>query len=210
MSTQTEATEAARAVERPVNPGRQRAAQPSTRVETQVWTGRPSQIANLGAFVWCALLCWLVIPIFVAVWRYLLVRTMRYELTTQRFRVTSGVLARRTDELELYRCKDSEFSQTCSSACSDSPRSRWLRRTSPRRSRLSRASRRTGRGSCAKRSATLSRTCAIGSGSEKSTTLEVASAAPRERSLTSSASLECADGGSSGGEQLWGHQRLRG
>jgi len=112
MSTQTEATEAARAVERPVNPGRQRAAQPSTRVESRVWTGRPSQIANLGAFVWCALLCWLVIPIFVAVWRYLLVRTMRYELTTQRFRVTSGVLARRTDELELYRCKDSEFSQT--------------------------------------------------------------------------------------------------
>lgn len=92
---------------------RQRGSAPTTaRIETQVWTGRPSQIANLGAFIWCGLLCWLVIPIFVAIWRYLLVRTMRYELTNQRFRVTSGVLARRTDELELYRVKDSEFSQT--------------------------------------------------------------------------------------------------
>jgi uncharacterized membrane protein YdbT with pleckstrin-like domain len=88
------------------------AEQPSARVETEVWTGRPSQIANLGVFVWCGLLCWLVVPIFVAVWRYLLVRTLRYELTSQRFRVTSGVLSRRTDEAELYRVKDSEFSQT--------------------------------------------------------------------------------------------------
>ena len=88
------------------------AVRPSTRVETEVWTGRPSQVANLGVFVWCSLLCWLVVPIFVAIWRYLLVRTLRYELTSQRFRVTSGVLARRTDELELYRVKDSEFSQT--------------------------------------------------------------------------------------------------
>ncbi|MCC7003627.1 MAG: PH domain-containing protein [Gemmatimonadaceae bacterium] len=112
MSTQTDAAQSARAVERHVDPGRQRAAQPSARVETQVWTGRPSQIANLGAFVWCALLCWLVIPIFVAMWRYLLVRTMRYELTTQRFRVTSGVLARRTDDVELFRIKDSALTQT--------------------------------------------------------------------------------------------------
>lgn len=89
-----------------------RTERPSTRTEAQVWTGRPSQVANLGAFVWCGLLCWLVVPIFVAVWRYLFVRTVRYELTTQRFRVTSGVLSRRTDELELYRLKDTAFSQT--------------------------------------------------------------------------------------------------
>lgn len=112
MSTQTEAAESTRQVGRHVDPGRPRATQSSARVETQVWAGRPSQIANLGAFVWCALLCWLVIPIFVAIWRYLLVRTMTYELTTQRFRVTSGVLARRTEEAELYRVKDTAFTQT--------------------------------------------------------------------------------------------------
>lgn len=91
---------------------RQRGSAPPARIETQVWTGRPSQIANLGAFVWCGLLCWLVVPILVAIWRYLLVRTMTYELTSQRFRVSHGVLSRRTDELELYRVKDSEFRQT--------------------------------------------------------------------------------------------------
>lgn len=99
-------------VERNVEP-RQRGSSPTAvRTETQVWTGRPSQIVNLGGFIACTLFCWLVIPIFVAIWRYLLVRTMRYELTTQRFRVTHGVLARRTDELELYRVKDTAFSQT--------------------------------------------------------------------------------------------------
>jgi len=36
---------------------------------------------------------------------------MTYELTTQRFKVSHGVLSRRTDELELYRVKDTSFSQ---------------------------------------------------------------------------------------------------
>lgn len=88
------------------------ARRPPARTEEPIWTGRPSQVMNLGAFVGCGLFCWLVVPIFVAIWRYLLVRTMRYELTTQRYRVTHGVLARRTDELELYRVKDTAFSQT--------------------------------------------------------------------------------------------------
>ncbi|MBX3463225.1 MAG: PH domain-containing protein [Planctomycetes bacterium] len=86
--------------------------QPPARTETTIWTGRPSQIANLGVFVWCGLLCWLVVPILVALWRYLLVRTLRYELSSQRFRVTSGVLSRRTDDLELFRVKDTAFTQT--------------------------------------------------------------------------------------------------
>ncbi len=112
MNTHAGGTGLATPVDRGDGRGTHAAAQPSTKVETQVWTGRPSQIVNLGGFIWCALLCWLVIPILVAIWRYLLVRTMTYELTTQRFRVTHGVVARRTDELELYRVKDSEFSQT--------------------------------------------------------------------------------------------------
>lgn len=111
MNTPARTTASAPLVERS-HDHRQHHAVPSKRTETQVWTGRPSQVANLGAFVWCGLLLWLVIPIFVAIWRYLLVRTMRYELTTQRFRFSHGVLSRRTDELELYRVKDSEFSQT--------------------------------------------------------------------------------------------------
>ncbi len=84
----------------------------STKSESDVWTGRPSQITNLKTFILCGLFFWLVIPIFVAIWRYLMVQTIRYELTTQRFRLSYGVLSRRTDELELYRIKDTAFSQT--------------------------------------------------------------------------------------------------
>jgi membrane protein YdbS with pleckstrin-like domain len=79
--------------------------------EQFVWEGRPSQVVNLGDFIVCGLLCWLVLPLFVAVWRWLEVRCTRYEVTTQRFRVTHGVLNRRTDELELYRVKDTSFDQ---------------------------------------------------------------------------------------------------
>ena len=80
--------------------------------ERDVWTGRPSQITNLKTFILCGLFCWLIIPIFVAIWRYLVVRTIRYELTSQRFRVSWGVLSRNTEELELYRVKDTSFSQS--------------------------------------------------------------------------------------------------
>lgn len=84
----------------------------STKIESDVWIGRPSQVTNLKTFILCGLFFWLVIPIFVAMWRYLTVQTIRYELTTQRFRRSYGVLSKRTDDLELYRIKDTAFSQT--------------------------------------------------------------------------------------------------
>lgn len=80
--------------------------------ERDIWTGRPSQITNLRTFILCGLFCWLFVPVFIAVWRYLVVRTIRYELTSQRFRVSWGVLFRKTEELELYRVKDTAFSQS--------------------------------------------------------------------------------------------------
>lgn len=80
--------------------------------EQDIWTGRPSQITNIKTFILCGLFFWLVIPIFVALWRYLVVQTIRYELTTQRFRVSWGVLSRNTQELELYRVKDTAFAQS--------------------------------------------------------------------------------------------------
>ncbi len=100
-------------VPRPVVPAPMPAIVPSgdSGDEQFVWEGRPSQIVNLGDFIVCGLLCWLVLPLFVALWRWLEVRCTRYEVTTQRFRVTRGVLNRRTDELELYRVKDTTFDQ---------------------------------------------------------------------------------------------------
>jgi uncharacterized membrane protein YdbT with pleckstrin-like domain len=76
-----------------------------------VWQGSPSQLLNFPVFLVCALLFWLVIPIFVALWKWLVVRNLRYELTTERLRVRSGVLNKALEELELYRVRDYKLEQ---------------------------------------------------------------------------------------------------
>jgi len=93
------------------NVERQRSGQPTVH-EQAVWSGRPSQVTNIQTFILCGLFCWLVIPVFVAAWSWLAIQCIRYELTTQRFRVMYGVLSRRTNELELYRVKDTSLSQS--------------------------------------------------------------------------------------------------
>ncbi len=74
--------------------------------EQVVWTGRPSQVKNLPLFLLCLLLFFLVVPIFIAVWKWLEIRCQVYELTSQRLRTRRGILNKQTDELELYRIKD--------------------------------------------------------------------------------------------------------
>lgn len=76
--------------------------------EREVWSGTPSQWQNLWAWV----LCVLVVPIPWALWRGLVTRSTRYTLTDQRLKVTRGVFNRVTDDLELYRVKDTHFQQT--------------------------------------------------------------------------------------------------
>lgn len=100
----------------PVQPTRSMIDSAATRTfaatdEALLWSDSPSQITNLGVFIICGLTFWLIVPIFVALWAYLQVKYSSYELTNQRFRLTYGVLSRRTDELELYRVKDSSFVQ---------------------------------------------------------------------------------------------------
>jgi uncharacterized membrane protein YdbT with pleckstrin-like domain len=79
--------------------------------ETVEWTGSPSQVVNVPAFVVCALLCWLVVPIFVAIWKWLVVRSTEYELTTERLKLRQGVLNKIHDEIELYRVRDYRLEQ---------------------------------------------------------------------------------------------------
>ncbi|MDZ7840842.1 MAG: PH domain-containing protein [Gammaproteobacteria bacterium] len=74
--------------------------------EQTVWRARSSQVVNLGTYFLCLLTAWLIIPIVVAVYQWLQVRCRVYELTTQRFRITRGILSKHIDELELYRVKD--------------------------------------------------------------------------------------------------------
>jgi membrane protein YdbS with pleckstrin-like domain len=79
--------------------------------EKEIWKGRPSQWTNFGTYAMCILFCWLVIPIFIALWRFLVVKTWKIEITDQRLKEEKGVLSKTTDELELFRVKDIRLDQ---------------------------------------------------------------------------------------------------
>jgi len=74
--------------------------------EQVIWKGTASHSLYFGTYVLCGLFCWLIIPLFIALSRYLRVRFKQYELNSERILVTSGWLNRRTEELELYRVRD--------------------------------------------------------------------------------------------------------
>jgi uncharacterized membrane protein YdbT with pleckstrin-like domain len=71
------------------------------------WQGHPSQWKNL----WWFLACLLLVPIPWALWRWLETRNTTYILTDQRLKTTRGVFNRTTEDLELYRVRDSRFKQ---------------------------------------------------------------------------------------------------
>ena len=79
--------------------------------EQTVWRGSSSQWKNLGVFILCGLFCWLIVPIFIALSRYLQTKNKIYELTTERLKITEGIFSKVTDTLELYRVKDLETRQ---------------------------------------------------------------------------------------------------
>ena len=79
--------------------------------EQGLWKGSPSQVVNLGTYLLCLLLCWLVVPIFYALWRWIDTRMTEYELTSQRLVLSSGVFNRRTEEIELYRVRDTSLDE---------------------------------------------------------------------------------------------------
>ena len=76
--------------------------------ETIEWTGHPSQWQNLGWF----LLCLLLIPIPFAIWKWLETKNTLYTLTDQRLKFTRGVFSKTTEDLELYRVRDTKFEQS--------------------------------------------------------------------------------------------------
>jgi uncharacterized membrane protein YdbT with pleckstrin-like domain len=68
-------------------------------------------VVNFWLHVVCWLLFFLVVPIFISLWKWLQVRCRVYEVTTERIKVTQGVFTKRTDELELYRVRDTTMVQ---------------------------------------------------------------------------------------------------
>jgi len=99
--------------------------------ERLVWKGSSSQWINLGAYLMCALVfalfvaltiyfrrsigggvviglvtVLLLLPPGYALVRWFLLRARLYEVTSERIKVSTGILTRQTVSLELYRVKD--------------------------------------------------------------------------------------------------------
>jgi membrane protein YdbS with pleckstrin-like domain len=68
---------------------------------------RSSAVQNFSPYI----LLLLVVPIFIAVKRYLQTKCTVYEITTERLKTTEGILSKVTDTLEFYRIKDIERRQ---------------------------------------------------------------------------------------------------
>lgn len=93
--------------------------------ETLVWRGTPSQWTNFGTYLLCLILAagvvaayylieprrplvlaGLALPVLWALARWIATRCRRYEVTSERVKITTGLLSRQTTELELYRVRD--------------------------------------------------------------------------------------------------------
>jgi membrane protein YdbS with pleckstrin-like domain len=97
--------------------------------EQHIWTGSPSQIKNLPAYLLAALLTlgilfatlvyrlwppgigFVGIPLLYALARWLRVGSQQFELTSERLLTSRGLLTRTTHSLELYRVKDMRIIQ---------------------------------------------------------------------------------------------------
>lgn len=104
---------------------------PSAAVETSLWKGHTSQWVHFWYYLFCIIIAVgigvgatvaalptgglayaaLVIPVFMWLIRWWITKCTSYELTTQRLKISSGVLNRKLDELELFRVKDYAMDQ---------------------------------------------------------------------------------------------------
>jgi len=96
--------------------------------ETNVWVGSPSQWVGLAAYFWSLLiaivfiaagvllnryfLIGLLLPLVMVLIKFLTIKATRYELTTQRLQIHSGIMDRREVEVELFRLRDLSVEQS--------------------------------------------------------------------------------------------------
>lgn len=93
--------------------------------ETIIWTGTSSQWTNFGTYFFCVLLAAgvvaayilvkpeqplilaaLAVPVLWMIGKWIGTRCYRYEITSERIKITTGLLSRHRTELELYRVRD--------------------------------------------------------------------------------------------------------
>lgn len=101
--------------------------------EKKVWSGTQSLILNLGVFLICGLIFLLLLFLLVKLWgrlaemgtlaltpafiillsplayataKALLVKSVKYEISSERIKITTGIFSKQTNAMELYRIKD--------------------------------------------------------------------------------------------------------
>lgn len=106
--------------------------------ERTIWRGTPSQLINFLQFLlWGAVLAALLfigiatlrsrdtvppaaalvlalsalVPLAMIVWKWVVVASTQYELTTERLKLRTGVFNKEMDEVELYRVRDFRVEQ---------------------------------------------------------------------------------------------------
>ena len=95
--------------------------------ERDIWNANPSLLIGFRTYFWCALLsllCIIVafvgnklallgIPLFIgiALLRVIRIKAIHYHLTSQRLRITYGILGRSIVEIELFRVRDLSLEQ---------------------------------------------------------------------------------------------------
>ena len=79
--------------------------------ENVLWEGTPSHVRDLPYHAVCLLLSPLVVPLFLSLWRYLTTRNHHVRISSERIQITTGVLSKRMEEVELYRVKDTSLEQ---------------------------------------------------------------------------------------------------
>ena len=95
---------------------------PSAEPEKELWEGYTSQWTHFWYYLFCLLLVaaaiggmpftaglsliGLAVPVIMWIARWMITRSTKYELTSQRLRIRTGIFSRKLDELELYRVKD--------------------------------------------------------------------------------------------------------
>jgi len=79
--------------------------------EVAIWEGRPSPAKDMGYHLLCLIFSPLVVPLGFMVRRYLDTRFHQYGITSERLRVTTGILTKDVRELELYRVQETSLHQ---------------------------------------------------------------------------------------------------
>lgn len=107
---------------------------PTDAPEEKVWSGSPSQLLMTGRYLlWIVIFVvgvalglliethgWTIggiamaVAVIGAAYTFLRVKCIRYELTSERIILSSGILSKSTEELELFRVKDSKLLQPLS------------------------------------------------------------------------------------------------